>query len=365
MSFSCITNAIELGGCGCFARCSCPSREEGAFSALLQVVLALGILLIRSYRLNTYLIVSFVIHIGTPRTGTTVLQKYLFPKSKNYFVVQKRAYATTGQIVDAERGMGGGSIGQCISQMQSLVVPLSDNQATDFLNNLLIPPLLTPSDPLKRSKLKGMQKHALSLGIQILAQTSDALAKTVFLSTERLCDTTASLRCYSRHSKEGEFLIYPLIKAIKEFSGGEAKVTLCLRDPIKYLRSKYIRTFFMRRQFKERDLAPAAYIQTQVALEVGYPGTSALTPAMHAEFIKQLQQYAFVKAFGFQELLASDDVFSLMGLRGEDKYAFQDFPRENKYPITKEQEQAIEVEITQALKQYGFYDQIMKSQMFE
>ena len=86
---------------------------------------------------------------------------------------------------------------------------------------------------------------------------------------------------------------------------------------------------------------------------------------MHSEFVKQLQKHAFVKAFGFQELLASDDVFSLMGLQGEDKYAFRDFPRENKLPFTKEQEQAIEIEITQALKQYGFYDRIMKAQMFE
>ena len=86
---------------------------------------------------------------------------------------------------------------------------------------------------------------------------------------------------------------------------------------------------------------------------------------MHAEFIKQLQQHAFVKAFGFQELLSSNDIFSLMGLEGEGKYAFRDFPRENKLPFTKEQEQVIETEITQALKRYGFYDRIMKAQMFE
>ena len=86
---------------------------------------------------------------------------------------------------------------------------------------------------------------------------------------------------------------------------------------------------------------------------------------MHSEFIKQLQRHSFVKALGFQELLASDDVFSLMGLQGEEKYAFRDFPQENKLPFTKEQEQVIENEITQALQQYGFYDRIMKAQMFE
>ena len=114
-----------------------------------------------------------------------------------------------------------------------------------------------------------------------------------------------------------------------------------------------------------RDLSPGEYIQKQAILESNHPGTSALTHAMHAEFVRQLQKHAFVKAFGFKELLNSEDVFSLMGLQGEDKYAFRDFPRENKLPFTKEQEKAIEVEITQALKQYGFYDRIMKAQMFE
>ena len=114
-----------------------------------------------------------------------------------------------------------------------------------------------------------------------------------------------------------------------------------------------------------KPLTPSQYIHKQATLESNHPGTSALTQAMHKEFIKQLQQNAFVKAFGFQELLASDDAFSLMGLQGEDKYAFRDFPRENKLSATKEQEQKIEANIMQALKKYGFYDRIMKSQMFE
>ena len=116
---------------------------------------------------------------------------------------------------------------------------------------------------------------------------------------------------------------------------------------------------------EERDLSPSEYIQKQAILESTHPGTSALTPAMHSEFIKQLQERAFVKAFGFQELLTSDDVFSLIGLQGEDKYDFRNFPRENKLSFTKEQENKIEIEITQALKQFGFYDRIMKTQMFE
>jgi len=101
-------------------------------------------------------------------------------------------------------------------------------------------------------------------------------------------------------------------------------------------------------------LSPKEYIQKQAILETNSPGTSALTPAMHAEFIKLLHQHAFTKAFGFQELLASEDVFSLMGLQGEEKCAFRNFPQENKLPFTKEQEETVEIEIVQALKQCKF-----------
>lgn len=86
---------------------------------------------------------------------------------------------------------------------------------------------------------------------------------------------------------------------------------------------------------------------------------------MHSKFIKELQRHAFVKAFGFQELLASEDVFSLMGLQGEGKYSFRNFTRENKLPFSEEQEQEIESEITRSLKQHGFYNEIMQAQMFE
>ena len=120
-----------------------------------------------------------------------------------------------------------------------------------------------------------------------------------------------------------------------------------------------------RKNQKLRPLSPAEYIQKQITLETLNPGNSALTHAMHWEFIKRLQKYAFVKAFGFQELRSTDDIFSLIVFQGEDMYAFRDFPRENKLPITKEREQVIEVQITQVLKQYGVYDRIMKAQMLE
>ena len=195
---------------------------------------------------------------------------------------------------------------------------------------------------------------------------NEAKGRTILFSSEKLCDTSASLQGNSHHSKtDTMFGVHSLSHIYSEASRRKANICLCLREPIEYLRSKYLRTAAQRRSTKSRQLSASEYIHKQTTLETSNPGTSALAPAMHAEFIKQLQQHAFVKAFGFQELLASDDVFSLMGLQGEDKYAFRDFPRENKLSFTKEQEQKIEVEITQALKQYGFYERITKAQMFE
>lgn len=214
------------------------------------------------------------------------------------------------------------------------------------------------SDPLE-----GYEELAKILADRII---NECPKKQILFSSERLCDSTASLQGDSAHTRvDTQFGVHSLAAAANKVLRSSCKISLCLRHPISYMRSKYIRTKIHRKNLGIRDLSPHEYIQKQAYLENNNPGTSALAPAMHSEFIKQLQKRAFVKAFGFQELLASDDVFSLMGLYGEDKYAFRDFPRENKLPFTKEQEQTIEIEITQSLKQHGLYDRIMSSQMFE
>ena len=50
---------------------------------------------------------------------------------------------------------------------------------------------------------------------------------------------------------------------------------------------------------------------------------------------------------------------SLIGLQGEDKYAFRDFPGKQT-ALFKEQEESIETEIKKALKQYGFHVESQK-----
>ena len=295
---------------------------------------------------------TVAIHIGAPRTGTTTLQKNIFNLSKNHTIIQKNPYASSGNSAKANTQT------QADKLYIAKLLDSPEGRENIFRENIMLPAVKLAVDPTRIQFTIAL----LSAATQIVRSTS----KQVLVSSERLCDTSASLNGDSRHESRGDkcFGIIPLSHALKQAYLTPLIIT-CLRSPIPYLRSKWTRTTAHRKAQNLRQITPNEYIQKQAALEVNHPGTSALSPAIHAEFIKQLQKHAFVKAFGFQELLASDDVFSLMGLQGEDKYAFRDFPRENKLPFTKEQEQAIEVEITQALKQYGFYDRVMKTQIFE
>ena len=270
----------------------------------------------------------------------------------------------SGVSIDGKSSIAGISAKDLINRLPD-ADPMDD--PTDFFNRFI---MTTAGYAAHNPKLDNGRKifaPILMQAIQKLAKIGHAEEKSIVISSERLCDNSASFLCDSRHTKfEWEFCYIQVCNAISQATAGQALISVCLREPIKYLRSKYLRTFIERRATKAcRDLSPSEFIQKQATLEASSPGTSALTPAMHAEFIKQLQQRAFVKAYGFQELLASDDVFSLMGLQGEEKYAFRDFSRENKLSFSKEQERAVEIEIIHALKQNRFYDRIMKSQLFE
>ena len=295
--------------------------------------------------------INKIIHIGTPRTGTTTLQKHLFNKAKSNAIASKEPF---------QGGAKGLGIITNPSQLDTIQHHPEElrykSRNSEHLSKLTKISILA-CDSRKTKLAEGLLKEYSNKLKQ------ESIKSTVLFSSERFCDSSASLNGDSI-TKGDKILIHTLLE-ISKTAQEPIDVLVCFRSPIPYLRSKYIRTCLHRQSINARKLTPSEYIQKQSTLEINHQGTSALMPAMHSEFIKQLQQYAFVKAFGFQELRASADVFSLMGLQGEDKYAFRNFPRENKLSLRKEQEKAIEIEITQALKQYGFYDRIMKAQMFE
>ena len=299
---------------------------------------------------------QITINIGCPRTGTTAIQRHLLQNSKNYNILSKTPYTSDNFLT---RNTTSSFTPGLIREFTGNLSDLSDNNIRNDIA-AAIRTLSLASVNIDQKIRETCQPLLLELLDKILINST----KPLLMHDERLSDSAASLAGNSRHEEDCEFGIYATIRALVSLRQ-TPKITACFREPISYLKSKYMRTTLQRKAKGLRKISATQYIQKQSILESNYPGTSSLMTAMHSEFIKQLQEFAFVKAFGFQELLTSDDVFSLMALQGEEKYAFRDFPRENKLPFTKEQEQAIEVEITKALKQYGFYDRIMKAQMFE
>ena len=79
----------------------------------------------------------------------------------------------------------------------------------------------------------------------------------------------------------------------------------------------------------------------------------------------RLQECSFVKAFGFSELISSDDVFALIGLQVEQQYSFKKFPRENSCALQGQTNRDIEIQIIRKLRDCGFYKSLLDSQMFE
>ena len=47
---------------------------------------------------------DLILHIGSPRTGTTVLQKHLFPKASNSHIVSKKAFEASHLTSDPTKG---------------------------------------------------------------------------------------------------------------------------------------------------------------------------------------------------------------------------------------------------------------------
>ena len=95
-----------------------------------------------------------------------------------------------------------------------------------------------------------------------------------------------------------------------------------------------------------------------------WPGTSALSVAMHASFIRSLSQYSYVKAIGFSDLLASKDVFRLMGMQGEMPINFSDLPAENSLHLPGLSRSSLRDVIKDSLAENGFYDRILREQLY-
>lgn len=307
---------------------------------------------------------SIYIHIGSPRTATTTLQKHVFPKLINTHLYSKSAYDTSGIPSRKSSAIADKSTNQNLDSIKEDYLQIANNyDRTEFLRRFVIGPSLYSSQEDTQTKTQGEQRKILSNAMRLLCSSE----KNSLISSERLCDTSASLYCFSTHQGGVNrcLPVKPLCDAISD-TESIPLITICLREPLQYLRSKYLRTCILRKEhLGQRQLSAKEFILKQATLETASPGTSVLAQAMHSSFIAQLQKIAFVKAFGFKELLTSTDIFKLIGIQGEERIDFRSLPKENTINTSSAIKDNIEQEIKQALKQCGYHKRLQSEKMYD
>ena len=107
------------------------------------------------------------------------------------------------------------------------------------------------------------------------------------------------------------------------------------------------------------------YIALHVVMHRRKPFASALFPLIHKEFMAYHQSLGDVRAYGFRNLLHSQDVFSLMGIGGQDEIAFSSLPRENQAKLASEDKRELERKAGEFLDRQGYLSKLMNNQLFE
>ncbi len=309
--------------------------------------------------------VNCIIHIGAPRVGTTVIQKYFLPQSITKIVFSKRPFKASAILTNKKKSIARWSPRKILEFIEECKIKENFDKYR-FAEEVLFPVCSCMAHNHNTSDVPEVWEPIIKKAIDFLESLSTKRQMDLLISSERLCDTAASFIGNSKHSNYSwTFPVKPLCDYIKSSKSTKALILVGLRDPIQYLRSKYLRTVIQRQLMNEKFITPGEYIKRQSILEKEFPGTSALAPAIHAEFLKQLQKVAFVKAYGFKELIMSKDFYKLVGIMNEKQLSFSKFPIENKLPFTKQQELEVEEEIIISLKSNKMHNQVLNSKMYE
>ncbi|QNI69361.1 P-loop containing nucleoside triphosphate hydrolase [Cyanobium sp. NS01] len=295
-----------------------------------------------------------IIHPGLPRTGTTVLQQHVFPRAERTLLLSK-AYGEKSLLYPYTLR----DLKRLIGSVEGDAVGIKSSSA---IRLRLFRAIYTACFSLAVDNSRVDVQRLLQELLHLVSRGGDQ--ESVVISSERLMDTYSSLNGASRQKGEKVFPVFVLMSNMRAI-GIEPRVLICLREPLGYLRSKYLRTLGQRRAIGARLITPYEYIIKQVALEESCPGTSVLSPAQHSRFLKTLQACSAVHAVGFRVLIQSNDVFAQLGFTGQPLHAFRDFPRENQLPYSIEEEEYVRLEVIRALKSTTYYDKIMLSKRFD
>ena len=319
---------------------------------------------------------SLLLHVGPPRTATTTLQKHFFPTIENYLCLQKRAFIPHAdaiqdqgiQVVHGERNLI--SFSAIKSNLEVL-------QNTDILSasdrNLLFVIINTVGTCLSRKRLQARRRwyelliKALSLAAHRVSSASCYTG--IMIASESLSNTLLGIK--GELSSISNKMVLPtqvICSAWKRSGLGQTPcISFCLRDPEEYILSRYVRYSINMISLGEgqKALGPEEWLTVQLQAHSQEQWTSALFPAFHKTFVRYHAKCGFVRPYGFRELLASDDVFDLIGLSGEKSVAFSAFPKENSFPTLMEIADDAKLRLHRLLSDMKLLSVLHQEQLYE
>jgi len=303
------------------------------------------------------------IHIGVSRTGTTVLQRHVFPELTNHIVFSKKPFRSSVSSLPSGWDSRLQFVDHCLR------TPLKARSSAGrkrFAGRILFPVAIGASRQGHRDQ--ALFRQQLRSAARQMLDVSKRDGRSLLISSERLAQTNFYIWARKRDFSKSivtTFPVYELCRAFFDVSGQKPQVIVVLREPISFLRSNYIRMCEMRKKHGSSCLSADRFTSRQARCEKSRPGTSALTAAMHQSFLSALEAVAEVKAVGFREQITSSKLCDLFGLDGEPSFSFAQFPRENRFTDMADDEETIERLIVETLEKKGFLDRLRAEQRYE
>ena len=318
---------------------------------------------------------ALYLHVGPPRTATTTLQKHFLPSIKHYLCLQKRAFRPHS-VAAQDEGLQV-TKGGYILDFRQTVFQLEDLQNRDLASasarDLLFLIINAVGDVLCRRELQGRRRwnQLLSQALKQAARgvVCDSQYNGIVIASESLSNTplglTGSLSKISDRITLPTQVICDTWKASAE--GQVPCISFCLREPEEYILSRYMRYLVdtMMRGEDQETLSVEGWLNKQVRVHRLKPWGSALFPAFHKSFIRYHARHGFVRPYGFRELLASDDVYDLIGFSGEKKVAFNEFPKENSFHTLMDVAFSAKERIHKLLNKMQLLSLLHQEQLFE
>ena len=318
---------------------------------------------------------TLFLHVGPPRTATTTLQKYFFTSTEHYLCLQKRAYRAHNAAAQDEglQVSNGGYIvdyNDFVSRLEALQdrgLASAGERDLLFLIVKEVAGILCSQQLQGRRRWQQLLTQALGLAARVVVCGSKY--RGVMIASESLSNTPLAIT--GKLSKVYDRITLPtkvICDAWKVNDLGLLPcISFCLRDPEEYVLSRYMRYSVnkMMRGEGHTALSPEEWLTVQVQGHKLKPWSSALFPAYHKSYIRYHSKYGFVRPYGFRELLASEDVFDLIGLAGERKVAFSAFPKENSFPTLMEVACDARARICGMLSNLQILSQLHEEQLFE